>query len=365
MSGSDNIRGELEAAWARKLLAWWHHYNAEYLKDALQAPVFELGESRQRLGLWDAEYRRIVISAHHVETDPWTSVMDTLRHEMAHQFAFEILGAGDEAQHGDAFRQACHRLRCEPRATSPAPGSGGRAAEDERLLRVLKKVLSLADSPNEHEAQAAVNKARRLLLDYNLDVVAVDRERQFESRSLGPVKARRASWELWLAMILNEFFFVEVLWARTYDAARDRDGSVLRVYGTHSNLEMAEYVYAYVTGLLPGLWKIYRERVGLTGNGERLRYWTGVLQGFHAKLGDQASQLASSSAALVWQGDPRLREYYRHENPRVEMRRTSGVRASEAYRDGVDDGRKLSIRRPLTESDPGSGGRLPARAGGT
>ena len=359
MSGSDNIRGELEAAWARKLLAWWHHYNAEYLKDVLQAPVFELGESRQRLGLWDAEYRRIVISAHHVETDPWTSVMDTLRHEMAHQFAFEILGAGDEAQHGDAFRQACHRLRCEPRATSPAPGSGGRAAEDERLLRVLKKVLSLADSPNEHEAQAAVNKARRLLLDYNLDVVAVDRERQFESRSLGPVKARRASWELWLAMILNEFFFVEVLWTRSYDAGRDHEGTVLEVYGTVTNLEMAHFVYDYLSQLLTRLWDDYRRRRGLDGNRERMRYYAGVLQGFHGKLTQQQQAGGTAtSRALVWRGDVRLREYYRYHNPRVETRQSSGVAASEAFHHGVEEGRRVHLRRPLASSGSGLGGYL-------
>jgi len=363
VSGGGHIRAELWEAWTRKLYSWWHHYNAEYLAGALEPPVIELGDSEHRLGVWDGEHRRIVLSARHLEGDPWTAVMDTLRHEMAHQFAHEVLGAGDETQHGDAFRRACHRLRCEPRASVSAAGSarGAPGGEDERLLRVLKKVLSLADSPNEHEAQAAVNKARRLLLDYNLDVVSLDRERQFEARSLGPVKGRRASWELWLAMVLNEFFFVEVLWARTYDAARDRDGSVLRVFGTRSNLDMAAYVYDYLAALLPRLWAAYRERAGLTGNGERLRYWAGVVQGFHAKLGEQARDLAAGSEALVWQGDPRLREYYRHHNPRVETRRTSGVRASEAYRDGVDEGRKVSIRRPLSDAPQGFGGRLTAR----
>lgn len=360
MSGTSHIRAELLEAWARKLYAWWHHYNTEYLGEALKAPIIELGDSRERLGLWDGEHRRIVIAAPHVEADPWTAVMDTLRHEMAHQFASEVLRASGEPQHGEAFCRACHRLRCEPGARAPRDDHRG---EDERLLRVLKKVLSLTDSPNEHEAQAAVNKVRRMLLDYNLDIVALDRERQFEARSLGAVKGRRASWELWLAMILNEFFFAEVLWARTYDARRDRDGSILRVFGTRSNLDMATYVYEYLSGLLPRLWVSYRERAGLAGNGERLRYWAGVMQGFYAKLGEQAAELASASGALVWKGDPRLHEFYRHHNPRVETRRTAGVRASEAYHDGVDDGRKVSIRRPLTESHQGFGGHLAARAG--
>ncbi|MFH1570889.1 MAG: DUF2786 domain-containing protein [Gemmatimonadota bacterium] len=355
MSRAGHIRAELLEAWNRKLYAWWSFYNDEFLGGALRPPLIELSQADERLGQWDPQQRRLAISARHVEADPWPSVMDTLRHEMAHQYAGEVLRAAGESPHDGAFRQACERLRCVPRARVQ-PGAD--AAEDERLLRVLKKVLSLTDSPNEHEAQAAVSKARRLLLEYNLDLVELDRERQFEARTLGPVKGRRASWELWLAMILNQYFFVEVLWARAYDARRDRDGSVPRVYGTAANLDMAAYVYDYLCGLLPRLWTTYRRQAGLPGNGERLRYWAGVVQGFHAKLGEQENRLAHGTRALVWKGDARLRAFYRYHNPRVETRSTSGVRASAAYRAGVDEGRRVSIRRPVSQSAGRCGGLL-------
>ena len=356
MSPQGELAAGLHQAWTRKLAQWWAHYNQEYLGGVLQPPQIRLGEGERQLGLWEADLRRLSIGLHHVQQHPWLEVMETLRHEMAHQYAHEVLGATAEAPHGAAFQQACRLLRCSP-AASTRPGEG--QPEDERVLRVLKKVLSLAGSPNEHEAQAAVNKARRLLLQYNLDVVELDRERGFACRSLGPVKARHASHEMWLPMILHEFFFVEVLWSPTYQALGDREGTVLQIYGTPANLDMAEYVYAFLGGLLQQLWAAYKERQGLRGEGQRQSYYVGVLQGVHGALRDQEQHLHTSTA-LVWQGDPRLQEYYRYLNPRVRVRRGGGVRATPAYQDGVVEGRRVRIHRPLHERREAAGGLLAA-----
>lgn len=353
------IDGELWTVWNRKLYHWWLHYNEEYLAGRLKTPLIELSPAVRTLGQWDRTHRRISVSVAHVRGDPWMAVMDTLRHEMAHQYVDEILEVNDETPHSAAFARACRELRCSPRASA----TQAQGEEDERLLRVLKKVLSLAASPNEHEAQAAVEKARRLLLDYNADVVALDRERDFGNRCLGPIKGRRSSWELWLAMILNEFFFVEVLWARSYDALGDRDGTVLTVYGTATNLEMAEYVYAYLSQLIYRLWPQYVQRLGIQGNRERQGYFAGVLQGFHGKLTERERQSRSAGRELVWIGDSRLMEYYRYHNPRVVTRKTGGVVASDAFLDGVEEGRRVSIHPPVA-AVTASGGLLAARGGG-
>ena len=354
------IAGELEAglraAWTRKLRQWWEHYNQEYLEGALKAPLIQLGESESQLGRWERAPRRLTIAVAHLREHPWLEVMETLRHEMAHQYADEVLGAGGELPHGPAFKRACERLRCNPRASYQA---GAEGAEEERVLRVLKKVLSLASSPNEHEAQSAVNKARRLLLEYNLDIVELDRERGFSCRSLGPVKARHASHEMWLPMILHEFFFVEVLWSPTYEPLRDREGSVLQTYGTPANLDMAEYVYSFLTQLLEQLWAGYKERQGLSGERQRQSYYVGVLQGVYGALREQEQQIHASQA-LVWKGDLRLQEYYRYLNPRVRTRKGGGVAATPAYQDGVEEGRRVRIHRPLHERQDQVSGYLSA-----
>ncbi len=347
----------MHRAWNRKLYWWWHRYNEEYLDCALKVPLITLSRGAREWGYWDRTRRRLGISARHIETHPWLEVMETLRHEMAHQYADEVLAPQREEPHGPAWRRACEKLRCCPRVR----GAGEEpATEQDRILRLLKKILSLASSPNEHEAESAVKKARRLLLQYNLDVVQLDRERQFGSRCLGAVKARRSSFELWLAAILQDFFFVEVLWASTYEASADKSGTILQIYGTEANLEMASYAYDYLAGSLESLWRNYRKREGVGDNRERQRYFAGTLEGFYRKLEEQDAAIRGTQA-LVWKGDSRLRQYYRYLNPRVYSSYGRGVAASAAYRDGLDAGRRLVIHRPLRQSRKEPGGYLSGR----
>ncbi|MEE2659279.1 MAG: DUF2786 domain-containing protein [Candidatus Latescibacterota bacterium] len=353
----------LDSSWIRTLYRWWDHYNRELLHGALRRPQIELFDGEHRLGEWDPNYRRIRISRNHIRNESWVLVLDTLRHEIAHQFVWEILDAGTEDPHGCAFAEASGRLRCSPYARVPIretwSGDGITEAPhavqcpaDTRVLRIVKKLLSLAASSNENEAHAAVAKAQRLMLQHNIDLVELDRERYFVRRCLGEVKGRHPAWELWLAMVLNEFFFVEVLWARSYDARSDRQGTVLEVYGTVTNLEMAEYVHSYLCELLPRLWRDYRKRQGVTDNHERMRFFAGVLQGFHEKLESQRRALASQGGtgderSLVWKGDARLGEFYRYYNPRIQTRISGGVASTEVFEHGLSEGRQVNIRQPV------------------
>jgi hypothetical protein len=363
MKQAEALTAELRKVWARKLALWWDYYNEEYVSGALRRPLFRLSRGERTLGRWDGTRRTIAISESHIKSDPWLSVMETLRHEMAHQYVSEVLKADGEPPHGAGFQEACKRLRCGPRAgirvERPGPAPGG--ADEEKLLRVIKKLLSLANSPNAHEAQTAVKKARFLLTKYNVDLLELDEARAFETRALGAVKGRHAAAELWLATILSDFFFVEVIWAESYDAIRDRVGSVLQVYGTSANLEMAEYVYTYLSRLLYSLWEDYKASNGVTANRERQRYFAGVLQGFHGKLREQASSLQETHA-LVWKGDAKLKAFYRYLNPRVERRYGGAVRVTSAYRDGIREGRRVTIYAPVGTSAAGTAGYLTQKA---
>lgn len=358
--GSAQIGAELRAAWNERLYYWWHYYNQEYAGGALKAPTIHLGQSWSRLGHWERHSRRLVISVHHIERDPWVAVLATLRHEMAHQYAHEVLRAEAESAHGDAFAHACHRLRCETGSTVTGRGYAEAGREDaspqERILERLQKVLSLAASTTEHEAAAAVKQARRMLLRYNITAAQRVRNRVYEHRHLGKVKARRASYEHWLAQILREFFFTEVIWVESYDAPRNQVGTVLRICGSRQNVDLAQHAYEYLTVLIERLWSGYRRQRGLPGNRERQRYYAGVLEGFCMHLREQERRIQTEG--LVWLGDGQLAEYHRYLHPRVRKRRGPGVRVTSAYRDGLEDGRHVIIHPPLTATSRGFGGYL-------
>jgi len=355
----DPLRQDLLVAWNRQLYIWWEYYNGLYLARQLKKPVIEISEGRSAFGKWDKDKRRILVSREHIEKDPWLDVMETLRHEMAHQYVDDVLRPHDEPAHGGSFGEASERLRCLPRHRRRTQDTEGEArfCGQERILRILNKLLSLADSPNENEAQAAVQKARQLMMQYNIDQVQLDTERRFQSRTLGEVKGRRTSSELRMASILNRFFFVEVLWQSSYLAKENKRGSVLCVYGTPENLDMAEYVFHYLGEVLSLLWEEYKRKLKLSGNRARQRFYAGVLDGFYKKLESQEMTLARTQA-LIWKGDPRLRAYYEKLNPRVRTYRTQGVHRDSAYADGVSHGKQVHLRRPLREGSKGISGYL-------
>ena len=92
---------ELRTRWAAHLFQEWEWFNTHFLREALKPPVFEVSEHAGRLGHWDSHTRTLSISGRHILEDPWLAVVETLRHEMAHQYAHEVLGASGEAAHGD------------------------------------------------------------------------------------------------------------------------------------------------------------------------------------------------------------------------------------------------------------------------
>ncbi len=355
-------------------IAWrladaWRDYNEMYVKGRMVPPVIQVCSMGQRLGSWHPETRELRISYGHVFRDSWHAVLATLRHEMAHQLTDEVFRAHDETAHGRAFRQACEILRADPAARvrvsdglgQPADGVDVAPTESEgteRLMRRIAKLLALGNSPNEHEAASAVQKARALMLEYNVEVVAANRARGFESRTMGGVSRRRHGWESALFGLLPEFFFVEVIQVASYDSRLDIEGSTYEVFGTPANLAMAEYVYAYISSVLPGLWREHRLRNGITGDRDRLQFFEGVVVGFRKRLAAEESARLAGENALVWRGDPALTAFYRYHYPRIRTTQRGGGQRGEAFGAGQEAGKKLTLRRPLTGESGGFGGLL-------
>lgn len=341
-----------------EIASFWRHYNWSYLGECLKQPTFRLDDASSRLGSWNRELRQISLSLNHVLQDSWMAVMETLRHEMAHQYVDEILGGHDSAPHGPAFLQACQRLRVSPQASGKGgevtPASAGEGlAGDDPIRDKISKLLSLASSSNEHEAQLAMEKARQFLLKYNLSLHELDTGRRpYGVRQLGRPRSRIQRYENAIASLLRDFFFVEVIWDRGYDPICKKRGSFLAMHGTKLNLDMAEYVAVFLERLLPQLWCAHQKASGIRSNAGRLHYYWGVIVGFSEKLRGQTELLAREHA-LVWKRDPELSLFYRYIHPRTTARSTTSVRIHHSFEQGVHDGREVRLNRPIAEARTG------------
>lgn len=356
-SRDEHLTAELQAALVRELRASYHQLNASYFKGALRTAAIELSDATSRLGRWLFEVRSIEISRTMVLTQPWATVIEVLKHEMAHQYVHEVLGKTDEAAHGPAFRELCQALGIDASAAG-VPGTTGSPSErDERVLERIARLLALAESPNVNEAQAAMSAAQRLMLKYNLDVSRDHTPRGYTFRHLGRPTGRVSECERLLAAILAEHFFVEVIWIPVYRPLEGKRGSVLEICGTLANLEMAAYVHAFLSHAADQLWAAHQRAHGIRSNRDRRTYLAGVMTGFLEKL--RAQRTTNREQGLVWIRDADLRGYYRHRHPHIQSARYAGNRRTEAHAHGRAAGKTIVLHRPVEGRASATGRLLP------
>ncbi len=347
---------DLEAAALRALAQEWEHCNWNFFRGSLRRPMFALVDSTSQMARWVRVARHIEFARSTLTDHPWGVVVEVLKHEMAHQFVDESLGRHDETAHGPAFRQVCEERGFDARAAGVPDAVRVRSDEEGAVLDRIRKLLALAESPDEHEAQAAMNAAQRLMLKYNLDTVTKRTAKGYGYRHLGAPTGRVDEAQRMLAVILGEHFFVEVIWVPVWRVTEGRAGSVLEVCGADENLEMAAYVHSFLHHTAEALWAVHRRKHRIQGDRDRRAYRAGVMAGFFEKL--NAERANNKEKGLVWVGDAALRGFYRTRHPRVRTIHRSGSAGSDAHAHGREAGRNIVLRKGVQGGSSGGGGLL-------
>jgi hypothetical protein len=343
----------LERQVVRELLAEWRALNVSRFRAALRPPVIELAQASGFLGRWSLSTRRLELAREFVLSSSWGAVVEVLKHEMAHQYAHEVLKATDETAHGPAFRETCKRMGIDA-AASGIPASDA----TEKVVERIARLLALAESPNAHEAEAAALAAQRLMLKHNLDEQQAKSVRNYNFRQLGTPNGRVGEADRILAMILAKHFFVEVIWVGAFRVSDGKRGSVLEICGTPPNLAMAEYVHAFLTHSSEQLWREHKKTHEISGNRERRTFLAGVMAGFADKL--SLDGRTHREAGLIWLGDPELDGFFHRRHPHVRNVRHSGSRRTETYGHGRAAGRQIVLRRGVEGATTTRGRLLPA-----
>lgn len=360
---TSQLGAELEQALLRALASEWRQLNYSFFRDRLRPPVLQLSDATTRLGRFDPSSRTLELNRRLVLEQPWGTVVEVLKHELAHQFVFEALGVHDEATHGPHFQKICHQIGADPRAAgmpSSESGSSARATgEGARVLERIARLMALAESANLHEAEAAMRAAQRLMLKHNLAQAELPTGRDYGYRHLGRPTGRVTEAERVVSAILSKHFFVESIWVSVYRPLEGKRGSVLEIAGAEDNLDMASYVHSFLHHAAERLWEEHRQARGIRGNRDRRTYLAGVMTGFLAKLDEE--RRAQKTEGLVWVGDPQLASYYRKRHPRVVSVRYAGQTRNEAHAEGREAGRRLVLAKPVGSGPSGGGPKLLGR----
>ncbi len=330
----------------------WREVNRSFFKEAMRPPVMFLSETTQLLGRWDGSRRTIELSRSFVLEQPWTDVIEVLKHEMAHQYTHEVLGAVEESAHGPAFREVCRGRGIDASASGlpsdrhVAPTTS-QAAQDprSRLSKRVMDLLALAQSPNQHEAEAAAALAQRLMLKHNLEIIDQSGRRHYGFRQLGAPNGRVQESEHLLAAILADHFFVEAIWVPAYRPLDGKRGHVLEIAGTRENLDIASYVHGFMQETAERLWGKHKKANGIQRNRDRRRFLSGVMEGFNQRLNSE--KIRSEERGLVWVGDADLHAYYRSRHPYVRSVRLGGQIGGHARAQGRAAGEQIVLHRGM------------------
>ena len=333
---------ELERLALRAARRVYSDVNDTLFRTELRSPAFELSDAEGRLGRWHGGTRTIELARALLVEHGWGVLVEVLKHEMAHQFVDEVLGVREEGAHGPTFRRVCMERGIDPRAAGvPRDTDEGTA----HLLERVAKLLALAESSNEHEAQAAMSAAQRLMLKHNLEALLGERPARYDFRHLGTPSGRIGESQRLLAAILGEHFFVEVIWVPVWRPLEGKRGTVLEVCGSPENLELAEYVHAFVNQTGERLFREFRAAHPRQGGRERERFLAGLMMGFRDKLDSERKK--SREQGLVWRGDGALHAFFRQRHRHIRMTRHATHAGTEAYARGREAGRKLVVHRGM------------------
>jgi hypothetical protein len=360
------IREELEHRILHGLACEWE--SARWIlspsnREKLRKPLFSIREMNSKWGYWSEEKNEICLSRNLVLNHSWDAVREVLLHEMAHQFAEQVLGAGGKPPHGPKFKEACYLLRANPSASGnyrlldELVSHDSTGPEDKIMMRV-KKLMALAQSKNQHEAEAAMAKAHEFIAKYNVDLLAQNENRHFDSVFVGSPALRHFREDYHLSCLLQDSYFVCGIWVPAYVMEKRKMGSVLEISGTLQNVIMARYVYDFVKNFIDSRWYEYNKDKGLSRY-RKTDFAVGILEGFRSKLKLQTEKKkkVKSSLSLTKIQDPLLQKHMNYKYPRTATVRGKALRNDKhVLKDGINIGKGLVIFRGITQK--GTNGRL-------
>ncbi len=363
-----DARRDLLRAWTERLYEEYANVLFQF-RVKLNVPIICVADVVGMHGQWAPQTRTLTISRLLIEKHSWDIVIEVLKHEMAHQVVSEVYGG--QSFHDMAFHRACAALGVAPWARQASgalpeeiPHWQARvlSEEEERLLKRVEKLLSLAGSANEHEAALAMQRVQQLYAKYNLDRIESRRSATHVHCIICRKQKRIDAAESMIYSILADHFFVRVIYLGQYDAQDLCEYKAAELLGTHENVLMAEYVFHFLFNKVQSFWKDYRRRTG-KGAKSRRSYMLGVLSGFRDKLkappADSSARVSSETKALIKLADTELAAYVDHRHPRLTSRQWGSGRGDHgSFAAGVADGGKITLHRGLTHQGGNRGLRL-------
>jgi hypothetical protein len=234
-------------------------------------------QSRTYLGSFDAKNFQIALNESLLYESKDSVIRDILRHELAHYICHLKYG-DDSSMHGENFQRICQEAGWKKNISMASMNlvfeNENRVGElaNEKILMKVKKLLTLSNSPNTHEAELATLKANEILLKYNIENLNIDDDKKYYVKEVMQAKRKNATMDT-VYSILSHFMVRPIFKPK-------EKGLALEVTGTLDNVELADYIASFLCEKLPLLWK----ESGLKGLRAKNSFYAGIAHGYNDKM---------------------------------------------------------------------------------
>lgn len=216
--------------------------------------------------------------------------------------------------------------------------------DQEKIIAKVKKLLSLAESSNQHEASSALEKANELLTRYNLTMQDVDVEESDYGTGEVWDGVEFHEYHEYTTAIINECFFVVCYMC--FHATKVKPKAI-KMFGTKTNCEIAAYSFDFLNSVFVDLAIKYSKKWGNEFN--RKGFWAGLELGIVEQIKARQENVQQEQG-LVLVKDPKLADF--ENNMSVNYRDDDESIFDSRYQDsmqaGYDEGLEVSLRPGIT-----------------
>lgn len=271
-----------------------------------------------------------------------------IRHEVAHYLTFITYGESVQA-HGLEFRALCKSLGWGEQvysATTCLEGGelNASSAEESGILRKVKKLMALASSSNQNEAELAMVKSQQLLLKHNIESTYFgcdSDERVFLKRIL---KQKRKNGKMRSVARILETFFVSIVYTRRGEFTH------LEILGNAVNIEIAEYVASFLHLELDALWAAAKKSANLKGAVAKNSFFLGIAKGYCNKIQALKKEYSSDASRALLVIQKQLVDAQAMAYDRLVFAKSGASHCPAASKLGEQMGRKLSINPAIKDA---------------
>lgn len=309
-------------------------YNKHYIP--FQIVAFE---HKSTLGFFDSHCYQIGINKTLMYSADVQTISNILRHEIGHLFTY-LKHGNTVSAHGHEYHSVCRSFGWNKEiyeAKTNIKLDITQETNETKIISKVQKLLALASSSNQFEAEQATIKANQMLLKHNLDLVkekhSKDIPTTYVKRTLHGKRCAQKHKAIY--QILKHFFVTPIF---NYGS----NGFYLEVIGEKTNIILADYIASFLDHELENLWKHARmNNFKMKGTNAKNNFMKGIAKGYSQKINSIHQQIEKKSLICL---NNSLEQHFKRAYPRTgNLKSSKSNFCKDSHNLGQKMGKNLSI----------------------